>query len=63
MGAGIVTVTSAEEAARARSEQVAGGASTPLISRSERNAEREKRGEADHSVTGLLLYALSTVRF
>ena len=33
-----------------------------LISRSERDAERQKRGEADHSITGLLLYALSTVR-
>ena len=33
-----------------------------LVSRSERDAERQKRGEADHSITGLLLYALSTVR-
>ena len=32
-----------------------------LVSRSERDAERRKRGEADHSIVGLLLYALSTV--
>lgn len=57
--AGIVTVTSAADAARVRAERVA---AAPLMRRSQRNAEREKRGEADHSLAGLLLYALSTVR-
>ena len=57
---GIVTVTSAEDAARVRAERV-WRAELPLISRDERNAEREKQGNADHSVTGLMLYALSTV--
>ena len=33
-----------------------------LVSRKERDADRRKRGEADHSIAGLLLYALSTVR-
>ena len=33
-----------------------------LVTRKERDADRRKRGEADHSITGLLLYALSTVR-
>ena len=32
------------------------------IGRKERDADRRERGEADHSITGLLLYALSTVR-
>ena len=57
---GIVTVTSAEDAARVRAER-ARSAVSPLISRDERNAEREKQGNADHSVAGLMLYALSTV--
>ena len=54
-----MTVTSAADAARVRAERAAAG---PLMSRSQRNADREKRGEADHSLAGLLLYALSTVR-
>ncbi len=32
------------------------------VSRKERDADRRERGEADHSIAGLLLYALSTVR-
>jgi len=43
-------------------EAVRAPAPAALVSRSERDAERQKRGEADHSITGLLLYALSTVR-
>jgi len=46
----------------ASSEAIAAPARAALVSRAERDAERQKRGEADHSITGLLLYALSTVR-
>lgn len=58
---GIVVVTSAEDAARVRAEKARSSVAL-LTSRSDRNAEREKRGNADHSVAGLMLYALSTVR-
>lgn len=54
-------MTSAEDAALARAEKARSGVAL-LTSRSDRNAEREKRGNADHSVAGLMLYALSTVR-
>lgn len=58
---GIIVVTSAEDAARVRAEKARSGVAL-LTSRSDRNAEREKQGNADHSVAGLMLYALSTVR-
>lgn len=61
---GIVTVVSAAEAAAAR----AGAAvavktgDTACADRLARQADRAARGEADHNATGILLYALSTVR-
>jgi hypothetical protein len=61
---GIVTVVSATEAAAARTgAYVADKAGDDeRAARLQRRADRAARGEADHNLTGILLYALSTVR-
>jgi len=61
---GIVTVVSAAEAAAARAGAAVAEKTgdTARADRLARQADRAARGEADHNVTGILLYALSTVR-
>lgn len=60
---GIVTVVSATEAAAARAgAEVADKAGdNERAARLQCRADRAARGEADHNLTGILLYALSTV--
>lgn len=60
---GIVTVVSAAEAAAARAGATAAdkAGDTARAERLARHADRAARGEADHNVTGIMLYALSTV--
>lgn len=61
---GIVTVISATEAAAARAgaEVADKVGDDERAARLQRRADRAARGEADHNLTGILLYALSTVR-
>lgn len=61
---GIVTVVSATEAAAARTGAFVAdkAGDDERAARLQRRADRAARGEADHNLTGILLYALSTVR-
>jgi hypothetical protein len=61
---GIVTVVSATEAAAARAGATVAdkAGDDERAARLQRRADRAARGEADHNLTGILLYALSTVR-
>jgi hypothetical protein len=61
---GIVTVVSATEAAAARAGATVADkmGDDDRAARLQRRADRAARGEADHNLTGILLYALSTVR-
>lgn len=60
---GIVTVVSAAEAAAARAGATVAdkAGDDERAARLQRRAERAARGEADHNLTGISLYALSTV--
>ncbi len=60
---GIVTVVSAAEAAAARAGAIPAdkAGDEQRAARLARHAERAARGESDHNLTGIALYALSTV--